>query len=68
MNENNFSTWTDQDSSSKEQALSEFSNNVDSYAGLGKTTGSSYRHFIDIESNRSVRPGFNASDYYAFPP
>ena len=68
MNENNFSTWTDQDSSSKEQALSEFSNNVDSYAGLGKTTGSSYRHFIDIESNRSVRPGFNASDYYAFRP
>jgi hypothetical protein len=68
MNENNFCTWSDQDSSSKEQALSEFSNNVDSYTGLGKSTGSSYRHFIDIESNRSVRPGFNASDYYAFRP
>lgn len=68
MNENNFSTWSDQDSSSKEQALSEFSSNVESYTGLGKATGSSYRHFIDIESNRSVRPGFNASDYYAFRP
>ena len=45
MNDNNFLTWTDQDSSSKEQALSEFSNNVDSYAGLGKTTGSSLSSF-----------------------
>ncbi len=68
MSDNNFLTWNDQDSSSKEQALADFSNSVDSYAGLGKSTASTYRHFIDIETNRSVRPGFNASDYYAFRP
>ena len=68
MSDNNFLTWNDQDSSSKEQALANFSESVDSYTGLGKSSGSSYRHFIDIEPNRSVRPGFNASDYYAFRP
>ena len=68
MSDKNFSTWSEQDSSSKEHALSEFSDNVDSYAGLGKASGGHYRHFIDIEPNRSVRPGFNASDYYAFRP
>ena len=68
MSDNNFLTWNEQDSSSKEQALANFSDSVDSYTGLGKTSGSSYRHFIDVEPNRSVRPGFNASDYYAFRP
>ena len=43
---------------SKEDALSKFSDNVDSYTGLNKTQGNHYRHFIDIEPNRSVRPGF----------
>ena len=68
MNDNNFLTWSDQDSSSKENALSQFSDSVDAYAGLGKTTGSTYRHFIDVEPNRSVRPGFDRSDYHAFRP
>ncbi len=68
MSDNNFLTWNDQDSSSKEQALADFSDSVDSYTGLGKTSAGHYRHFIDIEPNRSVRPGFNAGDYYAFRP
>lgn len=61
-------TWRDDDSSSKADAMAQFADNVDSYAGLNKTQGSHYRHFIDIEPNRSVRPGFNAKDYYAFRP
>lgn len=61
-------TWRDDDSSSKESAMAQFADNVDSYAGLNKTQGSHYRHFIDIEPHRSVRPGFNSKDYYAFRP
>jgi hypothetical protein len=61
-------TWSDDDSQSKTDAMSKMSDSVEAYAGLGKTQGSTYRHFIDIEPNRSVRPGFNANDYYAFRP
>jgi hypothetical protein len=61
-------TWQDGDENSKASAMSQFSKNVDSYSGLNKSTGSHYRHFIDIEPNRSVKPGFHASDYYAFRP
>lgn len=61
-------TWQDGDENSKSNAMSQFSNNINEYAGVNKSTGSHYRHFIDIEPNRSVRPGFNASDYYAFRP
>ena len=68
MNEKEMFTWRDDDSSSKADAMAQFADNVDSYAGLNKTQGSHYRHFIDIEPNRSVRPGFNAKDYYAFRP
>jgi len=68
MSDNNFLTWNEEDSNSKESAFSKFSGSIDSYTGLGKTSGSHYRHFIDIEPNRSVKPGFNAGDYYAFRP
>ena len=61
-------TWRDDDSSSKESAMAQFADNVDSYAGLNKSQGNHYRHFIDIEPNRSVRPGFTSKDYYAFRP
>lgn len=60
-------TWSDEPSS-KAQAMTQFSENVDSYGGLSKTQGSTYRTFIDIEPNRSVRPGFTNLDYYAFRP
>jgi len=68
MSDNNFLTWNEEDSNSKENAFSKFSDSIDSYTGLSKTSGSHYRHFIDIEPNRSVKPGFNAGDYYAFRP
>ena len=66
-NEDNMITWSD-DPSSKAKAMSQFSDNVDFYSGLPKTQGSTYRHFIDIEPNRSVRPQFTQQDYYAFRP
>jgi hypothetical protein len=61
-------TWGDGDETSKANAMSQFSKNVDSYSGLSKSHGNHYRHFIDIEPNRSVKPGFQHSDYYAFRP
>jgi len=67
-NDNNMITWSDDNPQSKAEALSLFSDNVDSYSGLSKTQGSTYRHFIDIEPNRSVRPQFTQNDYYAFRP
>jgi len=61
-------TWQDGDDHSKAEAMSQFSENVSSYSGLNKSQGSHYRHFIDIEPNRSVKPGFTSQDYYAFRP
>ncbi len=68
MSDNEMFTWTEGDSSSKENAFSKFADSVDSYTGLNKSQGSHYRHFIDLEPNRSVKPGFNKNDYYAFRP
>ncbi len=61
-------TWSDDDFNSKSEAMSKFNDNIESYTGLSKTQGNHYRHFIDIEPNRSVKPGFHSSDYYAFRP
>jgi len=61
-------TWRDEDSQSKAEAMSQFSDNIDAYTGLGKSQGGHYRHFIDIEPHRSVKPGFTKDDYYAFRP
>ena len=61
-------TWGDGDDQGKANAMSQFSKNVESYSGLSKSQGNHYRHFIDIEPNRSVRPGFQHSDYYSFRP
>jgi hypothetical protein len=59
-------TWNDSDASSRANAFQQFSEAGDSYAGV--TKASHYRDFKDIEPNRSVRPGFRTSDYYAFRP
>lgn len=67
-NDQNMITWSDDNPQSKTDALSQFSENIDSYCGHYKTQGSTYRHFIDIEPNRSVRPQFTQQDYYAFRP
>ena len=61
-------TWRDEESQSKAEAMSQFSDNIDAYTGLGKSQGGHYRHFIDIEPHRSVKPGFTKDDYYAFRP
>jgi len=59
-------TWNESDASSKAMAFEQFSEAGQNYAGV--TKGSHYRDFKDIESNRSVRPGFTGQDYYAFRP
>lgn len=61
-------TWSDDDASSKTDAFAKFSDNISSYVGLPKAQGTHYRNFTDIEPNRTVKPGFNHSDYYAFRP
>ena len=63
-----FITWNEDDASSRERAFGSYSDSIDSYGGFNKSQGSHYRHFIDIETNRSVRPGFRTSDYHAFRP
>ena len=68
MTNENMITWSDDNPQSKAEALSQFSDNIESYSGLPKTQGSTYRHFIDLEPNRSVRPQFTQMDYYAFRP
>ena len=61
-------TWSEGDAAGKANAFSKAADNVEAYTGLSKSQGSHYRHFIDIEPNRSVRPGFTSQDYYAFRP
>jgi len=39
---------------------------VDAYGSVERAVGYRDRTFIDVEPNRSVRPGFNKSDYYSF--
>jgi hypothetical protein len=48
--------------------MSQLSDNISHYQGVSKSVGNHYRHFIDIEPNRSVKPGFTKDDYYAFRP
>jgi hypothetical protein len=59
-----FVTWSDD--SGKRQALSDTSDNIDSYDGIQKAIGYNRRSFLDIEPNRSVRTGFNREDYNRF--
>lgn len=56
-------TWNDVDPNDKSKAFAQFSEVIDSYEGVSK---GNRREFLDIESNKSVRPGFGHSDYYAF--
>jgi len=67
MTDNNMITC--HDDASKSIAMDAFSDNVNSYDGVTKSVGyRAYRNFKDIESNRSVRPGFTSMDYHAFRP
>ena len=64
--ENSLITWNDADASSRATAFQQFSEAGESYAGVSKANH--YRDFKDIETNRSVRPGFTSQDYHAFRP
>jgi hypothetical protein len=68
MSNNDMITWSDDNPSSKAQAIQQFSDNVGDYCGVTKSQGSAYRNFIDLEPNRSVKPEFTQRDYYAFRP
>ena len=58
-------TWDDNDRVGKERAFAQFAESADSYSGISKGYS---RDFIDIEPNRTVRPGFRRQDYDAFRP
>ena len=61
------STWSNPEEQKK--AFANYGREaLESVGGVQKSTASHYRNFIDIEPNRSVRPGFTANDYYAFRP
>jgi len=59
-------TWNESDASSKAMAFEKFAAAGENYAGV--TKGNHYRDFKDLETNRSVRPGFSSQDYHAFRP
>lgn len=67
---NGFVTWTDEQG--MQDALDQTYGNVDHYDGVQKAVAysgvSGRRSFIDIEPNRSVRVGFDRSDYNRFRP
>ena len=59
------STWNENDQNSKALAFKNFSEASESYVGVSKAY---HRDFLNIEPNRSVKPGFTRNDYYAFRP
>ena len=60
-------TWDEGNQQSKKDAFDQFSSSLDAYEGVSKASRF-HRDFIDIEPNRSARPSFTHSDYYAFRP
>jgi len=58
-------TWNESDLNGKAKAFQDFSESIEAYEGVCK---GSHRSFLDLEPNRSVRPSFTNSDYYAFRP
>ena len=56
-------TWNESDLNGKAKAFQDFSESIEAYEGICK---GSRRDFLDLETNRSVRPSFTNSDYYAF--
>jgi len=61
-----YSTWADE--SSRQKAFADASNAYDENTGMQKSVGYSYRSYIDIEPNRSVRTSITRNDYYRFRP
>ena len=63
--EDHMITWNEADSAGKAKAFEQFSDTLEAYDGVTKAY---HREFLDIESNRSVRPSYTSNDYYAFRP
>jgi hypothetical protein len=61
-----YTTWGDD--SSKQKALAESSDAYSENNGIQKSVGYSYRSYIDIEPNKSVRTSMTRNDYYRFRP
>lgn len=61
-----YSTWADD--SSRQKAFADASNAYEHNDGIQKAVGYSYRSYIDIEPNRSVRTSITRNDYYRFRP
>jgi len=61
-----YSTWADE--SSRQKAFAEASDAYTENGGIQKAVGYSYRSYIDIEPNRSVRTSITRNDYYRFRP
>ena len=59
----NMITWSDDED--RQDAFASYSNNIDSYAGVSKSSANT-NTFLNIETNRSVRPQFTKRDYYSF--
>jgi hypothetical protein len=62
---NYVSTWDDGDVAGRAKAFEDFAGVHEAYEGISRAHS---RDFLDIEPNRSVKPGFTHSDYYAFRP
>jgi len=67
MAEEHYITWDKDSESSKRSAVEKHSENIENYEAVA-SYGRRSRDFIDIEPNRSVRPGYTFTDYYAFRP
>lgn len=61
-----YSTWGDE--SSRQRAFAEASNAYEHNDGIQKAVGYSYRSYIDVEPNRTVRTSITRNDYYRFRP
>ena len=61
-----YSTWADD--SSRQKAFAEASSAYEENGGIQKAVAYSYRSYIDIEPNRSVRTSITRNDYYRFRP
>ena len=67
MAEEHYITWDKGSESSKKEAIERHSENIENYEAVA-SYGRRSRDFIEIEPNRSVRPGYSFTDYYAFRP
>jgi len=64
-NSDHLITWNDSDLAGRAKAFEQHSECLDAYEGVSKAY---HRDYLDVEPNRSVRPGFSNRDYYAFRP